>query len=265
MRAFYGCITVGPRMYVAFLARPLKNLVSEPEPRFFYLRVHAFFFIYIGAAAPMLPFLKILSHMKTAKSVLEAVEDNALYSAKSGLDMLASENVKQRMAGLRNVAVFGRAVTFGIQNLKSTEIGEVRFNEWYEAKQEQMRTDPIMKYFVEVRNAIEKQGKVNVSSSMTFSNPQALIQQYPAPPGSKGFFMGDNIGGCGYEVETEGGRIVKYYIDVPDNVPGLQLEMKVHFPDAPDALKNKDIIELSHYYVSALTGLLEEAKSTFLS
>jgi hypothetical protein len=205
--------------------------------------------------------------MKTAAQVLENIKRNSLYSAQLGIKLLASEDPHQRMAGLRNVAVFGRSVTFGIQNLKSTEIGEERFNAWYTVKQEEMRADPVMLHFVTVRNEIEKQGLLKVHSSLHikhFSSQEMrwIMYRFPPPPGYKGFFMADRIGGSGYDVETEDGKIEKLYITV-GSVLGSNVTIKVLFADAPQELPDEDVSDLAQHYVDRLTNLVEEAEKEF--
>jgi hypothetical protein len=57
------------------------------------------------------------------KKSLETLE-----MAKFGMTHVRSSDPKQRMFGLRNVVVFGRAVTNVIQNLRSAVDN---FDEWY--------------------------------------------------------------------------------------------------------------------------------------
>ena len=73
----------------------------------------------------------------------------------------------RRFTGLRNLIVFGRSVTFVLQNLR-TVVGKERFDLWYEPHQESMKQDVVMKYFVKLRNELEKQGLLPVSTSTRF-------------------------------------------------------------------------------------------------
>ena len=199
---------------------------------------------------------------RTTRDILKEAEDT-LYTAELGLSLVKGQNPKQRMAGLRNLVVFGRAVTNVLQNLRTTE-GE-SFDKWYQSKVEEMASDQVLKYFYRLRSEILKQGSIKTSASMTLSgNPMALMQQYQAPPGAKVFFMGDNIGGCGWEVEMEPGVTERYYVDVPDNIPGLQMTINVHLLDAPQDLRGKTVVELSIHYLSYLAALVKEAKMQFL-
>ncbi len=60
--------------------------------------------------------------LRTAEQILKEAEDT-LYTAELGLCLMKGRNPKQRMAGLRNLVVFGRAVTNVLQNLRTTEGG----------------------------------------------------------------------------------------------------------------------------------------------
>lgn len=198
---------------------------------------------------------------RDTEKILQEAEDT-LFTAQLGLELVKGKKPKKRIAGLRNLVVFGRAVTNVFQNLRSTE-GD-GFDDWYEAKVEEMRNDQILKYFYKLRSQILKEGSVNTLVSISLSgNPMALMQKYKAPPGAKGFFMGDQLGGCGWEVEIDESTTEKYYVDVPDDIDGLDLEINVHLHDAPDELKEQNIEELGEYYVIYLTQLVKEAKQHF--
>lgn len=198
---------------------------------------------------------------RTTQTILREAEDT-LFTAQLGLDLVKGKEPKARIAGLRNLVVFGRAVTNVLQNLRST-VGK-HFDKWYQPKVEEMANDQVLKYFYKLRSQILKQGTVNTSSSMFLSgNPMALMQKYQAPPGAKGFFMGDNLGGCGWEVEIDEGVTEKYYVDVPDNIEGLDMKIDVHLLDAPAELKEHNIQELGEHYLGYLRELVAEAKRVF--
>ena len=200
--------------------------------------------------------------MKTTLSIIEEA-NNTLFTAYLGLKLLKGSDPKERIAGLRNLIVFGRAITNVIQNLRKTE-GQ-KFDDWYQPKVDEMRNDEISKYFYKLRSEILKEGTLNVHSSMAFSgNPGLLMQKFQPPPGAKGFFLGDRIGGCGWEVEIEEGYIEKFYVDIPDNIPGIDLNISLHFSSAPENLKDKTIIQMASDYLSFLDNLVDEAKNQFL-
>ena len=124
--------------------------------------------------------------MKTTASILKEAE-NTLFTAHLGLKLLYGTNPHERLAGLRNLIVFGRAVTNVLQNLRSTE-GEKKFNEWYQPKVEEMKKDDISNYFYKLRSEILKEGTLNVHSSLEFSgNLKSIMQRFQAPQGQKLF------------------------------------------------------------------------------
>ena len=77
--------------------------------------------------------------MATIEQVLQRTEDT-LATAKHGYQDLISGERSRRFSGLRNLIVFGRSVTFVLQNLRSS-VGKERFDSWYEPQQEMMKSD----------------------------------------------------------------------------------------------------------------------------
>jgi hypothetical protein len=170
----------------------------------------------------------------------------------------------RRMSGLRNLIVFGRSVTFVLQNLRSVIPEE--FDVWYGPHQEALRNDPLMRYFVEARNELEKQGKLNVATSAfirSFSSDD--IKKFGRPPvGATSFFIGDQLGGTGWEVELAGGTKEKYYVELPVSIG----EVKQHFANLPLAkapeLREATVEELCQRYLEKLAQIVALARQTFL-
>jgi hypothetical protein len=77
-----------------------------------------------------------------AEAILRRAEET-LATARHGLDDLTGPSRTRRMTGLRNLIVFGRSVTWVLQNLK-TPLG-ARFEQWYEARQAEMKSDALRK------------------------------------------------------------------------------------------------------------------------
>ncbi len=204
--------------------------------------------------------LQVMSMAKTTSSILERAQET-LYTATLGLKALGSANPQERMAGLRNLVVFGRSVTFVLQNLRSTEPD---FDSWYEKYISEMKADPLMAFFNNLRSVILKEGELRIHTSMTFSgNPYEVIKRYPPPPGAKGFFIGDQIGGSGWEVELPDGSVAKYYVAIPSDLPNLDLTMRVHLSGAPEQFRGALVEELCEKYISYLDGMVQEAKRHF--
>jgi hypothetical protein len=170
------------------------------------------------------------------------------------------------MSGFRNVAVFGRAVTNVLQNMRSVD--RETFNTWYAPRQEAMRADPLLRYFYELRSEILKEGPPEHSSSLTIDyldgTELAEIMADP-PPGARSFFIGDSLGGSGWEVEMSDGSIETYYVRLPGSV---KLETSLHLVDTPThhrgvPIENDSLETLSRLYVSYLERLVADAEADF--
>lgn len=126
-----------------------------------------------------------MSVKRTSRQIVQDAQDT-LFTARLGLEHLNYSDPKVRMAGLRNVVVFGRAITNVLQNLRSTESD---FDAWYLPCVEAMRADALLKYFYNLRSQILKEGDIATSVSVKFSgDPTALMRSFKAPPKAKGFF-----------------------------------------------------------------------------
>jgi cyclopropane fatty-acyl-phospholipid synthase-like methyltransferase len=90
-----------------------------------------------------------------------------LKTAKLGYDVLTKQSPELRLCGLRNLVVFGRAVTFVLQNLRNTE---PEFDEWYSEFAQEMKSDPLLTYFKELRNILEKEGDLKLSTRVHLYN-----------------------------------------------------------------------------------------------
>jgi len=167
-----------------------------------------------------------MASQRTTRQIIQDAFDT-LFTARLGLKQMLGADPKARMAGLRNVVVFGRATTNVLQNLRATEPD---FDSWYQPHVEAMKSDALLKYFYELRSRILKEGTLGTSSSLRISgNPHELMRRFEPPPGATSFFICDTIGGTGWEVQNGDGSVEKYYVDVPSDVPGVKLEVKMHF------------------------------------
>jgi hypothetical protein len=178
---------------------------------------------------------------------------------------LTGEDPARRIPGLYNVVVFGRAITFTVQNLRHIEDG---FDDWYTPRRKQMEDDPLMKYFSLLRNEIEKEGGASLKTSLhiEYLNTADLapLMQNP-PPGAKNFFIGDNVGGNGWEIELDDGSTEKYYVQLPESA---RMSAQLHFPDPPtehrgQQIKDTSVENLARLYVGFLASLVKEAESEF--
>lgn len=190
--------------------------------------------------------------------------DETLRTAQHGYDDLVGNNRERRLTGLRNLITFGRSVTWVVQNIRSIRPD---FDEWYGPKQDAMKADPLMKYFITARNELEKQGKLAVGTRVDIHslNPARDMHKFgPPPTGAKGFFMGDQHGGSGWKVELPGGGTAKYYVEIPGEI-GEVSQHFTNFPESNDpALRGKSLDELCALYLARLDQLLIDARQHFL-
>lgn len=216
---------------------------------------------------PGAPISGIMAYMteKTVRSIL-ADATETLRTAEFGLADFGGSDPRRRMAGLRNLVVFGRAVTNVLQNLKSV-VGEDVFDKWYGPIREDMRQDEVLRFFYIMRSEILKEGTLRTTTSVQLNlNGKELAPLLSNPPrGAKGFFIGDNLNGNGWEVELPDGSTEKYYVTLPASV---QVIAKFHFPDAPIRRKGEVISDnsaegLARLYIDGLRSLLEKARAEF--
>lgn len=197
--------------------------------------------------------------------ILRRAEDT-LRTARHGFDDLTGADRSRRFTGLRNLIVFGRSFTWVLQNLRS--VVPDRFDSWYEPERQRMASDPLMRYFVDARNELEKQGKLNVATKISIHSfsPSGDMKKFGTPPaGAKGFFIGDQNGGTGWEVELADGKTEKFYVALPETVG----DVTQHFSSFPEAkapeLAGKTVEALCALYLDRLDDLLDRARDHFLN
>jgi hypothetical protein len=186
--------------------------------------------------------------------------------ARRGLDDLLGSDPNRRMIGVHNLAVFGRSVTLVLQTMRSVDLNA--FTQWYEPREEAMRQDPLLKYFVNLRNEILKEGSPKATSSIYIEHLNtadiAPLMAHP-PPGAKDFFIGDTLGGSGWIVELPDGSQEKYYVQLPSAV---KMESRLHFPDPPTEhlggpITDTSLQNLGRLYIAYLSSLVDEAEAEF--
>jgi hypothetical protein len=195
------------------------------------------------------------------KTILDFAQDT-LETAEFGLRMVQSGNPALRKTGIRNLIVFGRAVTNTLQKLRSVVPD---FESWYQPWVDRMRADPIMSYFYKLRSEILKEGKMKTGVSVQIEHLDmgALMAVVPRPPGAKSFFIGDQLGGSGWEVALPNGETQKFYVQFPQGIPGVQITVNLHLADAPPEIKDVPVQKLCEHYYSQLAALCQEAKQRF--
>jgi hypothetical protein len=202
-----------------------------------------------------------VSKEKTIDEVFRRVEDTLL-TAQLGLEHLTGEGPSARLAGLRNVAVFGRTVTNVLQNLRSIC---PNFDDWYQPYVKEMRSNDLMRFFYKLRTEILKEGAVKVHRSVTLDGDlMALMRHFKPPPRTKGFFVADRNGGTGWEVDIEDSKTEKFYVQLPKEIPGLRIDVNIHLSQAPDEFQQVPAAELCKNYLAYLSCMVADAKKAFL-
>jgi hypothetical protein len=204
-----------------------------------------------------------MANPKKTQDILRSLQET-MDTAEYGYKMLVNSKPPERLIGLRNLIVFGRAVTNVLQNLRSTEPD---FDVWYEKYKIEMQSDPLMNYFYALRSEILKEGQVKVGVKAYIKEmylPQDFQRFGPPPPNAKGFFIGDNLGGTGWEVQLPDSSIEKYYVAMPSDIGSVSLK----FPNPPRShmgkeITNNSVQSLSRHYLNYLQQLVKDAKTRF--
>jgi hypothetical protein len=199
---------------------------------------------------------------RLSTEILRAARET-LVTAEQGLADL-SNAPSRRMSGLRNLVVFGRAVTNVLQNLRSVRPD---FDEWYEPVRSDLESSPLMKFFYQLRSEILKKGEAGVSSRLHIKSfsPATDMAKFGKPPkNARRFFMGDSLGGTGWEVEVAPGTMEKYYVDLPLDIGTAGL----FFGNAPGVTNpmdptQGDVVTLCKEYVDTLRRVLQSAEDRF--
>jgi len=74
--------------------------------------------------------------------------------AQQGLRDMEESDHDRILLGFFSVVVFGRAVTNALQNLRTFD--KAAFDQWYGPWQQEMRDDPLLRWFYELRSDILK-------------------------------------------------------------------------------------------------------------
>ena len=193
---------------------------------------------------------------RSPKEIIDESEE-LLRTAKFGLEDMKTRPGRMK-TGLRNAVIFGRNTTWALQNLRSAH---QEFEAWYAEKQAEMKADELMRYFHELRNDIEKRAKTpTVMSAHIKSFSFADMARFePRPPGATGFFIGDQQGGSGWIVKTEGGKEESYYVDLPDDIGTVD----IHLVGAPGIASRQSAADLVDQYLQKVAALVAEARARF--
>jgi hypothetical protein len=96
-----------------------------------------------------------------------------------------------------------------------------------------------------------------------YYDPTGLFAAVPKPPGAKAFFIGDRSGGSGWEVELPNGETQKFYVQIPQGIPGVEITVNLHLAAAPEELREVPVSNLARHYFAQLKELYTEARQRF--
>lgn len=199
------------------------------------------------------------------RQILTSAREALKWAELGGADLVGRDPTR-RIAGLANVVVWGRSVTNRLQNLRTSE-GQA-FDDWYQPHVEVMRQDPLLKHMYDLRSEILKEGGPKVSQEIYvqhFSTEDLEPLMANKPPGARGFFVWDALGGSGWEVQLSDGSTGKYYVELPGSVKAIR---RFTFPDPPTEHLGQEVTgtsveNIASLYLSYLDGLLKEAELRF--
>jgi hypothetical protein len=189
-----------------------------------------------------------------------AKAEEALHTANLGLDDISGAPHRD-VAGVKNVATYGRAATRILNQLRSEVDG---FDDWWNKYQEEMESDPLMSYFWDLRNEALKEG-AEIGWQLQVHELKFPEDVQPEPEHATSFFIGDSIGGIGWNVELPDGRETKHYINPPDDV----VESEPLLPDPPEEhlgeeLADSSVEHICGLYVSYIEACISDAREEFL-
>lgn len=198
---------------------------------------------------------------RLAADILRAARET-LAMARGAYDDLSGSDPTRRQAGLRSVAIYGRAVISILENLRG--IDRVRFNQWYAPHKAEIQSDPLIGYFTRLRNEMLKEGvppNTTVGGYIKHLNSEDIYRA--APPGATAFFVGDETGGSGWVIRLPNGREVREYIDLPESIGGAWMELSEPREHQGRPITNTKAQHVASIYVGYLERLLDEAEREF--
>lgn len=174
---------------------------------------------------------------------------------------ILKDQPSRRTAGFRNVIVFGSAVRKVLEELPS-DGGE--FDKWYKPIRKEFRASVLMKLFGELLIEIRKRDAAGVNSNarvVGFNYPADIPKLGKRPTYARELFMGDELGGVGWEVEMMPGVIEKYYAILPAAYGSV--EEFLSFTAVVQTSKDPrpiDAVKVSEQFITTLEKVLRGAE-----
>jgi hypothetical protein len=164
------------------------------------------------------------------------------------------------ISGLHNAVVFGRAATFALQNMSGHVDG---FDEWWETKQSEMKSNPLLIAFSDLRNRIEKETSTgsDVGSRMLANFDEEFWKRaLPAPPSATGPQWQFGSAYAWWNVPSPDGTAERYYFSVPESIHSITSIILTF----PDELRRQPADELVRKCLHCISEIVNEARMRFI-
>jgi hypothetical protein len=202
---------------------------------------------------------------RPVSQVLASVRET-LHHTELGLSDLQGNDAVRQRDGLRNLIVNGRSLTFPLQVLRDeddTTRDEHGHGAWYRERiKERLRDDPAARFFVHLRNLLEKEGILAVTrheQAMGFqiTNLSSADLNRIAPPGTA-------YSTVGFDGRVRFHRSDASVIQVISRPEVSAIVVGVFtFDDTPPELANRTVGDLAAAYVQLLRDIVKEAEARF--
>jgi hypothetical protein len=170
------------------------------------------------------------------------------------------DHASRRTAGFRNVVVFGAHVRKILESLPS-DGGE--FDKWYKPIRKEFKSSLLMKLFEQLLAEVRKREAAGLDSRarvVGFNYPADVPKLGKRPAHARELFMGDDVGGVGWDVEVSPGVIEKYYAILPAAYGTV--EEFLSFTAIVQTSKDPrpiDAVKVSEQYITTLEKVLRGA------
>jgi hypothetical protein len=192
----------------------------------------------------------------------------ALQDAKQALDDYTGTDLNRKATGFRNLTVWTRAIPHILEGLRKIDAG--RFDAWFAPYKADWTNEPLIGYFRDLRNDLLKEGRPPIGSPVVIINHAStgdMVRQLGSrPDGATGVFVGDELGGIGWEIELPDGTIERLYVTVPEADIHARVGV-IDYPPPPNTFQGRDVKSLEEalrLYIEYMGGMIASARSAFM-
>lgn len=181
--------------------------------------------------------------------------DITLQHAETGYTMAVRGMTSQ---GMKDLIVYGRAVTNVLQNLRKTEPD---FDHWYQPFRREMESDEMMKFFYKLRSNILKKGEVHVTikTSIPPFDLTDIYQRFHKPENATRLVIGSIQSGSYWEIKKPDGTTEKQLLDIT-----LEPIISQVFTNGPkehlgENIEGETVVQMAERYLRYLHHIVSEA------